>query len=258
MKNNFNTHWSSPSTSLFAGLLSLRSALASGHNAELIRLNNEECEHPLMKKDDPKAVDFRGYKFQIGYQSTYNKILEGKESPWNQELTLNYISVFDTEEAIEKYYETGILTNDNLKGIGRNHLVKVDDLIEHYSKQPASDKWAHQRAASLYAQYRDPATRDQRFFYDFFLKERGNEWLVKKFKHKLWVVNLLDENDPKEPPLALRILNVLIKPLYFFMKYIPTKSVLRMKEYTDVTYRIGGVVNGFSVKFQIPKVFSFR
>jgi hypothetical protein len=258
MKNTFNTHWSSPSTSLFAGLLSLRSALASGNNAELIRLNNEDCQHPIMYKDDPKAVNFRGYKFQIGYQSTYNKILEGKESPWNQELTLNYTSVFGTEEAMNHYYKTGELSDDNSKGMGRNHLVKVDDLIAFYKNKPAQCTWEHQRAASLYAQYRDPATRDKAFFYDFFQKEHGNEWLVKKFKHKLWVVNMLDKDQPRVTPLALRILNVLIEPLMFLMKYTPRKDVLRMKEYTNITYRVGGITNGFSVQFQIPKAFSFK
>lgn len=258
-----NTNWSQPNTNIFAALLNLRNALASGRNAELIRLNNEECAYPIQykedPKEDPKKVDFRGYKFQIGYHSTYNKILEGKESPWNPELTLNYISVFGTEEAMKTYYETGVLSADNSKGMGRNHLVKVDDLIAFYKKQPAQCTWEHQRAASLYAQYRDPATRDMAFFYNFFTKEHhGNEWLVKKFKHKLWVVNLLDKNEPRVTPLALRILNVLIEPLMFLMKYTPRKSVLRMKEYTNVTYRVGGVTNGFSVQFQIPKAFSFK
>jgi len=253
-----NTNWSSPQTNIFAGLLSLRSALAAGENAELIRMNNEDCAFPIQFKDDPKAVDFRGYKFSIGYQSTYNKILEGKESPWNPELTLNYTSVFGTEEAMNHYYKTGELTADNLKNMGRNHLVKVDDLIAYYLKQPATDTWSHERAASLHAQYHDVATRDKAFFYDFFTKEHGNEWQVRKFKHKLWVVNLLKKDEPRESPAALRILNALIEPLVFLMKWTPTKSVLRMKEYTNHTFRVGGVTNGFSVEIQIPKKFSFK
>jgi hypothetical protein len=251
-----NTNWSSPKTNIFAGLLSLRSALASGENAELIRLNNEDCAFPLQYKDDPKAVDFRGYKFSIGFQSTYNKILADTSSPWNQELTLNYISVYGTQEAMDTYYKTGVLSSDNSKGMGRNHLVKVDDLIAFYKKQPATDTWAHGRAASLHAQYRDPATRDKSFFYDFFTKEHGNEWQPKKYNHKLWVVNLLDKDDPKvKTPLLIKIL---IEPLMFIMKWTPRKSVLRMKEYTNHTFRVGDIINGFSVQIQIPKKFSFK
>lgn len=252
----FNTHWSSPHTNIFAGLMSLRQALASGQNAELIRLNNEDCQHPILYKEDPKAVDFRAYKFNIGFPSTYNKILADTSTPWNQELTLNYTSVYGTQEAMDTYYKTGVLSSDNSKGMGRNHLVKVDDLIEFYSKQP--DAWSKGRATQLYSQYRDPATRDKQFFYDFFSKEHGNEWQVRKFKHKLWVVNMLDDKQPRVTPLALRILNILIEPLMFIMKYTPRKDVLNMKEYKLTTYRVGGITNGFSIQFHTPKKFSFK
>ena len=159
---------------------------------------------------------------------------------------------------MRKYYETGVLTKDNVCSMGRNHLVKVDDLISYYQKLPAKCLWEHGRATQLYAQYRDPATRDKQFFYDFFTKEVGNEWQVCKFNHKLWVVNILDKNEPKVTPLALRILNVLIEPLCFLMKYTPRKDVLNMKEYRNVTYRVGDITNGFSVQFQIPKKFGFK
>jgi hypothetical protein len=69
---------------------------------------------------------------------------------------------------------------------------------------------------------------------------------------------MLDKDQPRVTPLALRILNVLIEPLMFLMKYTPRKDVLRMKEYTNITYRVGGITNGFSVQFQIPKAFSFK
>jgi hypothetical protein len=252
-----NTHWSSPKTNIFAGLLSLRSALASGRNAELIRMWNQDCKFPLQYKEDPKAVDFRGYKFSSGHQSTYNKILNDTSSPYNKHLSLNYISVYGTEEAMNTYYKTGVLSADNSKGMGRNHLVKVDDLIAYYSKLP--DAWSKQRAIELYATYKDPSTRDQKRWFDFFTKEYGNEWQVRKFNHKLWVVNLLDKDDPKvKTPVLIKILNVLIEPLVFLMKWTPTKDVLNMKEYKLTTFRVGGIVNGFSVQFHTPKKFSFK
>jgi hypothetical protein len=76
----------------------------------------------------------------------------------------------------------------------------------------------------------------------------------KKFKHKVWVV-VLYYNYPKfKAPLMVHVLNFLAYPL----KFIPEKSVLRMPEYTNYTFRIGGVMNGYSVEFQIPKKFSFN
>lgn len=79
------------------------------------------------------------------------------------------------------------------------------------------------------------------------------EQVSKKFKHKVWVV-VLYYNYPKvKVPFMVHVLNFLAYPL----KFIPEKSVLRMEEYTNYTYRIGGVVHGYSVEFQIPKKFSF-
>lgn len=250
-----NTNWSSPKTNVFAGLLSLRSALASGHNAELIRMHNKDCAYPIKFKEDPEKADFRAFKFSIGYQSTHNKLLE-TISHFNQYLTFNFISVYGTPEAMKHYYKTGVLSDDNCKGMGRNHLVKVDDLIAFYFKK--SDAWSKGRATQLYAQYRDPATHDMSFFYDFFSKEHGSEWTVKTFKHKLWVVNLLDKTTPVKTPLTISILNTLMKPLYVIMKFTPRKSVLRMPDYTNHTLRIGGITNGFSVQIQIPKKFNFK
>ena len=80
------------------------------------------------------------------------------------------------------------------------------------------------------------------------------EQVSKKFKHKVWVV-VLYYNYPKvKVPLMVHILNFLAYPL----KFIPQKSVLRMDHYTNYTFRIGSVVHGYSVEFQIPKKFKFN
>jgi hypothetical protein len=250
-----NTNWSSPKTNMLAGLLSLRSALAAGENAELIRMYNKDCNYPIKKKEDPKKVDFRQYSFSIGYPSTYNQVLN--TGVYNIELTLNYKSCYGTQEAVDHYYKTGELSADNVKNMGRNHLVKVDDLISYYSNQP--DAWSRTRATELTLQYRTPDMRDTSAWFDFFIKEHGNEWSIVEFNHKLWVVNLLNKKDLKaKQPLIVSILNVLIKLLVVVMKYTPRKDVLNMKEYKNITYRVGGIVNGFSVQFQLPKKFSFK
>ena len=86
-----------------------------------------------------------------------------------------------------------------------------------------------------------------------------NEQVSKKFKYKLWVVASFGKyhartKEPFSIPFYIKLLNVLLYPL----KYIPRKDTLRMPEYTIHTFRIGGVINGYSVQIQIPKKFSFK
>jgi hypothetical protein len=85
-------------------------------------------------------------------------------------------------------------------------------------------------------------------------KAPWKEQVSKKFRHKVWVV-VLYYNYPKvKVPVAVHVLNVLAYPL----KFIPRRSVLQMEEYTNYSYRVGSVINGFQVEFQIPKKFSFE
>jgi hypothetical protein len=80
------------------------------------------------------------------------------------------------------------------------------------------------------------------------------EQVSKHFKHKLWVV-VLYYNYPKiKVPVLVHILNVVAYPL----KFIPEKSIMRMDNYSIYTFRIGSVINGYSVEFQIPKKFNFK
>jgi len=80
------------------------------------------------------------------------------------------------------------------------------------------------------------------------------EQIVKEFKHKVWVVVLYYNHKKYKAPLMVHLLNILAYPL----KFVPQKSVLRMNEYTQYTFRVGAVTNGFNVQFHIPKKFSFK
>jgi len=247
------THWSQPKTNLFAGILDLRQALASGYKAKLIRARNEDCSHPIRVKHPDK--DFRQYKHSIGYASSVNQIKNnGNLNEFEKYLSLNYVSVFGSKKAADRYYETGICDKDNFNNTGFNHLVKVDDYIKFLE-----DQGEHQRADIYKKQYRAPEhVDDVQHFFDFFRYVNGCPYSIKKFKHKLWVVQLLDDKDNNDVkvkiPTIVKVLNFLMFPL----KYIPRKSVLRMPEYKCVTFRIGGVTNGFAVEFQIPKKFKFK
>jgi hypothetical protein len=81
----------------------------------------------------------------------------------------------------------------------------------------------------------------------------------KYFTHKLYAVEMLEKNTPiRENLLAVRILMGLLTVLITPLKYIPKKSILIMDNYKMISYRIGDVINGYSVEFTIPKKFSFK
>jgi hypothetical protein len=244
-----NTNWSSPKRNIIAGMLDLRSALAAGQNAILVKAFNEDCSYPIKEKIHDE--DYRNYEFQSGYLSTRREICEDPNmDDFHKYLTLNFKTCYGTQEAVNRYYETGLLSKDNFKGMGVSHLVNIEDLIAFYNVIGNTE------LAELYrSQYYDDQTGDERHFFDFYRYKHGSPWAIKKFKNKLWVIELLGKDKPKAKiPFMVKVLNVVLHPL----KYIPRRSVLRMPQYTNYTFRVGDVVNGFSIEFQIPKKFSFN
>jgi hypothetical protein len=244
------TNWSSPKTNMLAGINDLRKALAAGYKAKLIRARNEDCEHPIKEKNEDS--DFRNYEFSSGRPSSIDRIKRDQNmSEFQKHLTLNYVNIYGSQEAMKRYYDTGVMGADNLKNMGRSHLVQVDDLIKFLR-----DNKEYDRANMYERQYRSPEhVNYTQHFFDFYRYKHGSQWAVKEFKRKLWVVQLLDKNE-KQPrtPIMVYVLNVIMYPL----KYVPKKSVLRMPEYKLVSYRVGSVMNGFKIEFQIPKKFSFK
>lgn len=244
-----NTNWSKPSRNIFAGIMSLRSALAAGQNAKLIRARNEDCAFPIREKKHD--TDFRNYEFRIGYLSTRNEILgDSNTDDFHKHLTLNYKTCYGSKAAADRYYESGCLSPDNFKGMGTSHLVSIEDLITYYKVI------GNLELAELYrSQYCDDGTADDRHFFDFFRYKSSSEFAPKYFRKRLWVVVLLGDNSPKVGiPWYIRVLNAVMLPL----KYVPKKTVLKMDNYKVITYRVGAVVNGFSVDIHIPKKFGFN
>jgi len=250
---NPNTSWTSPKTNLIAGIICLKAALASGRKARLIRLFNENCMFPIQTENSTK--DFRNYEFAIGYASSAEEILtKSNYSDFEKYLSLNYVSVFGTPEAIKTYYETGKVSADNFQSMGRNHLVLVDDYINYLIS-------IHDitRADIYRRQYRNENNKSQVFFYDFYQPLHGNNrYEAKHFKKKLYVVEMLDKDSIDKQPMKISIIMRMITIFSYPLKYIPTKDIMRMDEYTLYTFRIGSVFNGFAVEFHIPKKFSFR
>lgn len=248
----FNTHWSGPKTTLLAGMMSLRSALASGQRAKLMRLANEDCSYPIKVKNS--ITDFRCYGFSTGLLQSRHQIQHNDTMPeFEKYLTLNYKTCYGTQEAVDAYYETGLLCSDNFRGTGRSHLVAVKAMIAFYKTQ----KGVHPRdsAKMLTRQYVTKGYEFEDHFFDHYrLKHEHDVYTIKRFKRKLWVVVLLEDNDPKPRiPIGVHVLNVLLFP----MKFVPTRQVLKMPDYKVISYRIGSVVHGFSLEFHVPKKFGF-
>ena len=173
-----------------------------------------------------------------------------------KELSLNYHSCFGEEEAIKRYYETGVLSAGNFKGMGKSHLVKVSDMVDYLksSIDPKDHEWA--KSWEHYS-----TEEDTRHFYDTFRLKNRQERIAKHFNHKLWAVEMIKEDtEVYIQPVAISILLFLIKIIVYPTKFIPSRRVLVMDKYNYkvVTYRIGDVINGYSIDIHIPKKFSFR
>jgi hypothetical protein len=171
-------------------------------------------------------------------------------SEFEKTLSLEYHACFGDADAVKKYYETGVLSSGNFNGMGKSHLVKVSDMIEYL--QNSIDPKDHEYA-KLWMHY--SSEEDVRHFYDSFRLKCAQYRTPRYFTHKLWAIEMLDKdtNMVNVNPWTIRALMFLIKIIVYPLKYIPSKSVLDMKEYKVITYRIGRVINGFSVDIHIPK-----
>jgi len=182
-----NTNWSTPKRNIIAGINYLRKALQAGMKARLVRARNEDCEHPIkVKRDD---TDFRNFEFQIGYAASRNSIAANPNmTPFQKYLALNYVTLYGTPEAVERYYTKGLLSPDNNKGIGRSHLVLATDLLQ-FMAVTGDDR------LNLYKrQYANDGngSADVMHMYNFYRYKHGSQWAIKKFRRKLWVVELLE------------------------------------------------------------------
>lgn len=244
--------WTTPKRNILAAINDLRNALAAGQNARLIRIRNEECEHPIkVKKNDE---DFRNYKFNSGHLSTKQEIIDdSRMDDFHKYLTLNYKTCYGTPEAVDRYYESGCLSPDNFKGMGKSHLVSVKDIIAWNKVVGDID-----RAEMFRHQYYTEAGMQERHFYDFYRYKHGSMYAAKKFRHKVWAVELLKDDEKVKLSWLMLTSIGLLNAFCYPLKFIPRRSVLRMPEYKVVTFRIGDVTNGFSIEFHVPKKFSFN
>lgn len=243
------TTWSKPKTNIFAATLDLYNALNSGHNAVLIKEWNENCMHPITKKNIHD--DFRAYESFVSHISSRDEIMNNAMTDYEKYLSLNYKNCFGFQEAVDRYYQTGELTMDNIRGIGKSHLVKVTDLIE-LLRENDYDGSQRERIESLENTY----IHNNKGWYDFFKLKRGySRYTIKKFKKKIWVVALLKQDEEK-PKQSLRVKTLLrmFKIIGSVTKYFPEKSVTKGREFTYHNWSVGN----FHIQIEIPKKFSFK
>ena len=258
MKNP-KTTWTSPTANILIAANMLRKCLASGYKGRIIRILNEDCEHPILLDKNELSKDFREYDFSYGNLRTRAEIIaDTSMSEFEKTLSLEYHVRFGTEEAVKQYYETGVLSDDNFIsiGVGKCHLVKVSDMIEFYMK---SEDIRDHIYAKLFSHYTDE--EDSVHFYDRFTLKSAQYRTPKHFNHKLYAVEMLDKDLPDVKTLSpwyIRILMAIISIVVIPLKFIPEKSILRMPEYILYRFRIGSVTNVYSVEFQIPKKFQMR
>lgn len=243
MKNE-KTTWTSPKTNIFSGMNDLRKCLSSGYNCRLVKEYNENCKFPIIETRRIDIENPDNWKSSNSTLWTLEGIKNSKNLSDDQKhMMINYCTVFGTDQAIKKYRNTGKLTKDNIKGMGRPCIVKRKDVIDFLIKN-------NEEARS---ECFDLTNGEKHFVENYHLKPEYNR-IPKKFKSKLWVVELLSKDEPKQKtPFLAKLITIVAYPL----KWIPKKSVLRMDDYKLITYRLGDVTNGFSVEFHIPKKFSF-
>lgn len=248
-----NTTWSQPKTNIFAATLDLYKALQYNKNAILIKEWNENCMHPITKKNIHD--DFRAYESFVSHPSSHVEVMNNAMTDFEKYLSLNYKNCFGAQEAVDKYYQTGVLTMDNIRGVGKSHLVKVTDLIE-LLKNNNHDGSKNETIESLENTY----IHNNKGWYDFFKLKRGNSnYTTKKFKNKLWVVALLNDKDEKpKQSLTVKALLRMFKIIGSVTKYIPEKRVTKTESNTYYNWSVGSVENGITFEIRKPKKFSFK
>ena len=255
MGKNTRTTWTSPTANIIIAVNQLRKYLASGYKARLIRIFNEDCEHPILLNKNELSTDFREYEFGYATLRTKAEILaDTSMSNFEKKLSLEFHNCYGDEESMKQYYETGILTEGNFRGMGRSHLVRVSDMVDYLLK---SDDKKDIEYAKVWEHY--SSEEDKRHFYDDFHLKSAQYRTPKHFNHKLYAIEMLDKDSPAiVNKWFIRALIAIITIVTTPLKYIPQKSILRMPEYTNYSFRVGSVVHGYRIEFQIPKKFNFK
>lgn len=131
MKTIISTNWCKATRNYVMALQGLISAIEAGKNAWIEIRKNGEQKYPIMVPN-PALNHPREWTMSYGTLRDESKLLDHKFlNETEKDLTYNYTTAFGSQEAIDAYYETGVLTKENFLGMGICHAVKIKDAIEY-------------------------------------------------------------------------------------------------------------------------------
>lgn len=143
MENKIYTNWTTATTNYAHALSGLISAIEAGKNAWIEIRRNGDQDYPLMipnpNLDHPKAWTMSYGTIRNEMDIINHKFLNETE----KDLTNNYTTAFGSQEAVDRYYETGVLTKENFLGVGICHAVKIEDAIEYRKNDDGYSNYRH-------------------------------------------------------------------------------------------------------------------
>lgn len=231
----YSTTYTTATQNPFKAFRSLISALQSGYDAVILRRENDaKLSFPIKITHDYKDIDSfvsTGSYFTNNWEKVKKQIEESDLHPIIKDLKLNYTTAFGSEEEYKNYLKTGKVY---FTGMGKCFFIKYKDLIETRKEE-------------------NLALNEKTRFVLTIVPKTGKYYEIKKLKRKVFVIGI-KSTENFNLPIWFKIYRVLVYPF----RLIPSKSILNMPEYKKITYRIGGVVNGFTLDLHIPKKFSFK
>lgn len=228
---SYSTQWTRATTNPAKAIKALISCLQAGNVAFIARINNKDAVYPIQIKNP--ALNYHK-NWEMAYGVPFNRHDVDTKNYFNkteEDLTRNYTYSFD-------HYRCK-----------NGHLFikdKTKSLICPMCS--AGYKDCHQECRPV--KLDDPGSRT--WVTVWRPKKEFPYWLPASIDGKVLTVAYYD--DPKEAKWFERLMYYLYSPL----KFIPQKDYMNMGDYKTITYRIGGIINGFKISFQIPKKFGFR
>lgn len=137
-----NTRWTHATKNPSEALAGLVSCLEAGNNAWLELRDNGDQEFPIMKVN-PKLDDPFNWTMMCGVPRNEKEMREKNYlNETEKDLTFNWMAGFGTKEAVEKYQQTGEVTEGLLSGVGVSSPVRIKD-ADFYRAQFTGDNYKY-------------------------------------------------------------------------------------------------------------------
>jgi len=230
MKHNEVGRWSQATTNIFKAIRDLIQAMKHCPDSYLAYIPNAEAGFPN-KITNPLLDDPFNWTMNYGVQNPPGED-EIYINDTQKDLTLNWVASFGIKRSITRYRRYGILDKGLVKGMGTCFPLRKSDFLKlRTDLEPDFNLWTTHWKPLDGIEY----------------------WVPNPKVKRVYVVTNPGELDScrQKPSWAAILLTLTLR----WTKYLPVKSVLRMPEYRNITFRWGDVTHGRSIEFHIPKVF---